>query len=70
MCAPTPQISLPQKKEIILYSSMTETQLRLNKQMMDRTLMVSVGHEAAPQPAHVLAGCKHRQPSKKFGLLM
>eukprot|EP00983_Pelagomonas_calceolata_P012007 385443-Pelagomonas_calceolata.AAC.7 len=38
-----PQISLPQKKEIILYSKMTDTQLQLNKQMMDRTLMVGSG---------------------------
>uniref|UniRef100_A0A6S8IFU9 SNF2 super family n=1 Tax=Dunaliella tertiolecta TaxID=3047 RepID=A0A6S8IFU9_DUNTE len=36
------QISLPQKKEIILYSKMTDTQLQLNKQMMDRTLMAEM----------------------------
>jgi len=35
-----PQISLPQKKEIIVYSNMTETQRQLNRQMMDKTLMV------------------------------
>lgn len=37
------EICLPRKQEILLYAPMTEEQQKINKQLLDKTLGVSVG---------------------------